>query len=134
MKLCLEITSYSRPYVKFQRLLHISKPVLQRCSHKRIIWKYAGNLQENTHVRVWFPKGCKATLLRIYTSSWGSKFAKNYRNTYGGLFLCLVTDVIALAAKPKLKHFHVMPSSSYKTNPGLLSNFTPIIRQTEWIN
>ena len=27
---------------------------LQRCSYKKMFWKYAANLQENTHAEVWF--------------------------------------------------------------------------------
>ena len=33
--------------------------VIQRPSEKNVFWKYAANLQENTHVEVWF-----ATLLK----------------------------------------------------------------------
>ena len=33
--------------------------VIQRSSEKNVFWKYAANLQENTHVEVWF-----ATLLK----------------------------------------------------------------------
>ena len=27
---------------------------IQRCSYKKVFWKYAANLQENTHDEVWF--------------------------------------------------------------------------------
>ena len=57
----------------FYNLLRISEKVLQRCSHKRMFWKSASNLQQNTHVGVlWYPKSCKATLLRNHTAAWGS--------------------------------------------------------------
>ena len=95
----------------FYHLLHISEAVLHMCSHKRMFWKYAVNLPENTHVRVWFPKSCKATLLRNHTSAWGSSLNLLHiiRTPMEGYFwhLYLVTDVIALNIKPKLKHFQV---------------------------
>ena len=31
-----------------------SEAALQRCFYKKLFWKYAANLQENTHVEVWF--------------------------------------------------------------------------------
>ena len=27
---------------------------IQRCSLEKVFWKYVANLQENTHVEVWF--------------------------------------------------------------------------------
>ena len=33
---------------------------IQRCSLEKVFWKYVANLQENTHVEVWFQKSCKA--------------------------------------------------------------------------
>ena len=32
----------------------ISEAATQRCSYKKVFWKYAANLQENTNVIVWF--------------------------------------------------------------------------------
>ena len=29
------------------------------------VWKYAADLQENTHAEVWFQQSCKATLLKL---------------------------------------------------------------------
>ena len=31
-----------------------SEAGVQRCSWEKVFWKYAANLQENTHVEVWF--------------------------------------------------------------------------------
>ena len=31
-----------------------SEAALQSCSYKKVFWKYAANLQENTHAEVWF--------------------------------------------------------------------------------
>ena len=27
---------------------------IQRCSYEKVFWKYAENLQDNTHAEVWF--------------------------------------------------------------------------------
>ena len=27
---------------------------VQRCSYKKVFWRYAANLQEKTHAEVWF--------------------------------------------------------------------------------
>ena len=27
---------------------------IQRCSYKKVFWKYAANLRDNTHAKVWF--------------------------------------------------------------------------------
>ena len=36
-------------------VLHIkTEAAIQRCSLKKIFWKYVANLQENTHAEVWF--------------------------------------------------------------------------------
>ena len=32
--------------------------VTQRCSYEKVLWKYAANLQENTHAEVRFQKSC----------------------------------------------------------------------------
>ena len=31
-----------------------SEAAIQRCSYKKLFWKYAANLQEKTHAKVWF--------------------------------------------------------------------------------
>ena len=31
-----------------------SEAALHRCSYKKVFWKYAANLQENSHAEVWF--------------------------------------------------------------------------------
>ena len=38
--------------------------VPHRCSSKQLFWKYAANLQENTHAEVWFHKSWSAALLK----------------------------------------------------------------------
>ena len=38
-------------YLSWSRQL---EAVFQRCSWEKVLWKYAANLQENTHVEVWF--------------------------------------------------------------------------------
>ena len=44
----------------FHRILLIilenltAEAAIQRCSYKKVFWKYAANLQENTHAKVWF--------------------------------------------------------------------------------
>ena len=35
-------------------ILVVSEAALQRCSWEKVFWKYVANLQENTHVEVWF--------------------------------------------------------------------------------
>ena len=36
-------------------VLHVkTEAAIQRCSLKKIFWKYVANLQENTHAEVWF--------------------------------------------------------------------------------
>ena len=32
----------------------LSQAALQTCSWENVFWKYATNLQENTHAKVWF--------------------------------------------------------------------------------
>ena len=57
----------SFPRVYYQRVLEIilatkkkvekvisSEAATQRCSMKKVFWKYAANLQENNHAEVWF--------------------------------------------------------------------------------
>ena len=39
---------------------------LQRCSYKKAFWKYAANLQENTHAEMWFQQSYKVTLLKSH--------------------------------------------------------------------
>ena len=38
----------------------LSETAVQRCSYEKVFWKYAINLQENTHAEVWFQKSCFA--------------------------------------------------------------------------
>ena len=46
---------------------------VQRCSQEKVFWKYAANLQENTHAEVWFP-----TLEWMFSC----KFATYLQNTF----------------------------------------------------
>ena len=34
-------------------LLLSSEAAIKRCSYEKVFWKYAANLQENTHAEVW---------------------------------------------------------------------------------
>ena len=38
---------------------HATEASLQRCFYKKVFWKYAENLQENTHADVDFSKNAK---------------------------------------------------------------------------
>ena len=38
----------------YNHLYDISEAVTQKCSEETIFWKYAADLQENTHANVWF--------------------------------------------------------------------------------
>ena len=55
-----------------------SKAANQRCSLKKVFWKYAANLQENTDVEVW------KRLYWNHTSAWviSCKFAAYLQNTF----------------------------------------------------
>ena len=44
----------------------ITEAATQRCSLEKVFWKYAANLQGNTHAEVWFQQSCKATLLKSH--------------------------------------------------------------------
>ena len=35
-------------------LLQITEAAVNRCSLEKVFWKYAANLQQNTHAEVWF--------------------------------------------------------------------------------
>ena len=38
----------------FLKLALVSEAALQRRFYKKVSWKYAANLQENIHAKVWF--------------------------------------------------------------------------------
>ena len=38
----------------------VTESASQRCSQKKVFWKYAINLQEDTYAEVWFQWSCKA--------------------------------------------------------------------------
>ena len=51
----LELTkTIGKPFVKIMTLTcrPSAETDLQRCSYKKMFWKYAANLQENTHAEV----------------------------------------------------------------------------------
>ena len=51
--------------IKFQWVFAISEAAHQRCSHEKVFRKSAANLQENTHVELWY--GCSpVNLLHIF--------------------------------------------------------------------
>ena len=52
--------------VKFYELLRSTEAALQRCSCKKVFWKYAASIQENTHPEMWFQQSCKTTLLKSH--------------------------------------------------------------------
>ena len=54
MKLILEcyFKGFEKEYALAQE--QYSEAALQRCSEEKVFWKYAANLQENTHAEMWF--------------------------------------------------------------------------------
>ena len=45
-----------------------AEATIQRCSQENLFWKYAANLQENTHAKVSFQESCLAALLKSHFS------------------------------------------------------------------
>ena len=43
--------------------MNSAEAATQRCSLEKVYWKYAANLQENTHAEMWFQQSYFATLL-----------------------------------------------------------------------
>ena len=43
-----------------------SEAATRRCFLEKVFWKYAANLQENTHAQKWFQLSCFATLLKSH--------------------------------------------------------------------
>ena len=60
-------------YVSSSYCTYISETAVRRCSWEKVFWKYAANLQENTHAEVW-----------NRTSAWvfSCKFAVYFQNTF----------------------------------------------------
>ena len=56
-------------YPSFSWYLPISEAATHRCSWKKVFWKYAANLQENTHAKCDFNKVAKQ-LYWNHTSTW----------------------------------------------------------------
>ena len=44
----------------------LTEAALHSCSYKKMLWKYAANVQENTLSEVRFQEGCQATLLKSH--------------------------------------------------------------------
>ena len=57
---CIVVFDISRTWFLF------TEPVLQRCSEEKVFWKYAVNLQEDTHAEVRFQCSCSANLLKSH--------------------------------------------------------------------
>ena len=81
-----------------------SEVPLQRNSFKKVFWKYAANLQENTHAEVQFHWSCKATLLK-HTSTWG--FSVNLLHIFRTPFYKNTSEVLLL------NHFMFLISSYF---------------------
>ena len=59
----------------------VAEAALQRFSYERVFWKYAANLQKNSHAEVWLRHGCPlVNLLHIFRIPF-------HKNTYEGLLL-----------------------------------------------
>ena len=60
----------------------MSGAATQRCSYKKVSWKYVENLQENTHAEVALPNF--AELYWNYISPWlfSCKFAAYFHNSF----------------------------------------------------
>ena len=76
-------------FVIFKR----TEAALQRCSYKKVFWKYLANLLENTHVEVWYQSSFIEITLRHGCSPLNLQHffrAPFPKNTFGGLHLkCL---------------------------------------------
>ena len=55
MKTSIELT------ISISKIVEYPEAALERCSYKKVFWKYAANLQENTYAEV-----CLATLLKSH--------------------------------------------------------------------
>ena len=56
------------PYLKTKKLEN-TEAVVQRCSYEKVFWKYAANLQENTHAEVKVNKVDQQILTTWYIST-----------------------------------------------------------------
>ena len=50
-------------YIYFSVKLTSTEAVIQRCSYEKLFWKYAANLQENTHAELRFQQSRYGILL-----------------------------------------------------------------------
>ena len=57
---------YSTRRQKTNRFPLFSEAALQRWILGKVFWKYAANLQKNTHTEVWFQERCFATLFKSH--------------------------------------------------------------------
>ena len=51
---------------KSRKSIYFTEATIQRCSYKKVFWKYAANLQKNTHAEVWLRWTCFASLLKSH--------------------------------------------------------------------
>ena len=58
---------------------NLTEAALHRC-YKKVFWKYAANLHDNTYAEMWFQK----QLYWNHTSAWvfSGKFAAYFQNTF----------------------------------------------------
>ena len=81
-----------------------SEAIFRKCSYKRVFWKYAATLQENTHAEMW------SNVKQLYwnhTSAWlfsckRAAFKKKTfpTNTFGGCFRMFLWHIF-----PKIVHW-----------------------------
>ena len=84
---------------------------------RSISWKYAGNLQENTHAKVRLQYSCKATLLKsCFGMGISYKFAAYFQNTFSQEYLwmaasgyeqlvCLLSAINFLLSRDQLRTY-----------------------------
>ena len=69
LKMGLKDPKILKPTLPKWQLIASTEAALQVSSYKRVFWKHAGNLHENSHVKMWFKK----VVLQLYwnhTSTW----------------------------------------------------------------
>ena len=103
---------------KHQKTSHENlETALQRCSYKKVFWKYATNLQEKTHAEMWLLSNCieimlwygcsPVNLLHIFRTPF-------YKNTSGGLLVKMQHLLLEFARKSRhLRCVKSVPIRSY---------------------
>ena len=87
LKVSLAVSLLSVSFKKKKAFHLIPGAATQTCSQEKVFWKYAANLQEITHVEVWFQWSWN------HTSSWNHTF---YQNTFSWEHLWMAASVIRL--------------------------------------